>query len=254
MCSSCHSINKLHKPHIINVFCKLSTGISKRLKKKKPEKQIFAKENNHRFIDSGLDGILKNTFQYLLRHHHPKTVPSENAVSQYIRAIFRKKLYLGLGPKCFPAAFKRWFSSCPLTEESSSFPTLQISENRHCQPGSHPPRLTCNFMLNSPASSINHPTRSLPGITMTSLTVLGCSGFQPRGPHLTKSVWPVPTVGRYSLMGSEPSVTKALPTTRAPSWRCKYATAQGQRNPTTEMLNLPNPPLPRAAPLPCDTC
>lgn len=40
------------------------------------------KEKNHKFIDLGLDGILKSTFQkHLMLSHHPKTMPSKNRVS-----------------------------------------------------------------------------------------------------------------------------------------------------------------------------
>ena len=85
MCSSCRPINKLHRPHIINAFVnspqELAKDWERKKKKKSLRKQIFAKENNHRFIDSELDGILKNTSQYLLRRRHPKTVPSKNAES-----------------------------------------------------------------------------------------------------------------------------------------------------------------------------
>ena len=159
-----------------------------------------------------------------------------------------------MGPKCFPAAFKRWFSSCPLTEESSSFPTLQISENRHCQPGSHPPRLTCNFMLNSPTSSVNHPTRSLPGITMTSLTVLGCSGFQPRGPHLTKSVWPMPTVSQVQSDGPRAICYQSAVNNSSPLLETQICNSSEPKKSYNRDAELPNPPLPRAGPLPCDTC
>lgn len=178
-----------------------------------------------------MDGILKNTFQYLLRHRHPKTVPSKNAESVCtVEPSSEKNLYFGLGPKCLPVAFKHRFSSCPPTEESTSFPTLQILEET----------LSANLTptppnLQPPAASVNRPT-PLPAITTTSVPVLGCSGLQPKSQTLFVKCGPCRQRARCSLMGPEPSVTKAL-STLASSWRCKYATAQGQRHPTTEMLS-----------------
>ena len=146
MCSSCRSINKLHKPHIINASVNSPQELAKdweRKKKTSLRKQIFAKENNHRFIDSELDGILKNTFQYLLRHRHPKTVPSKNAESVCtVEPSSEKKtknLYFGLGPKCLLVAFKHRFSSCTPDGRVNflSYPS-DIGRDIVNQPHTHP--------------------------------------------------------------------------------------------------------------------